>query len=465
MDNEHVIGRLVKIGLTFLYLLIGVPSLSVLAQPQRQTDAHTQPKDNTGWARFNDPTLDSLISLGLTSSPNLKAALSRVEEARIRAQVAQSFLSPSVRSSAILSTQSLSEHRPVAVPVTADRLPRFQLNTFQVLPVDVSYELDLFRRIRNSVTVANLQAQATEADYRAFRLVLAAEIARFYWLVRANDAEQRVFRQNLVARDSTVSIIKERFRVGLINQIDVQRAETDVAQLRVQIISLQRARTELVNGLAQLCAQNPAFFSIATGNLPPALPIFPYAGISPDLLRRRPDLEQLERLTQAAETQVAVTQAARMPRVTVGGSGGLLSGQIGPWFTAGSATYSVGVNASVPLFEGGRNRQNITLAGQQVETARQTHQQQIQIAQREAETALDNLTILRQQIDAQSQTVSLARRTEQYNRELYVRGLTTYLEVLDAQRTILIAEQSLVQLRGQEASYWVALLRALGGDY
>ena len=451
MNYRKAIKR-IKIGCIVLYLLI-------------HSFAHSQSKDNAGWARFNDSTLDSLISLGLTNSPNLKAALSRVEEARIRVQVAQSFLSPSVRSSAVLSTQSLSEHRPVAVPVTADRLPRFQLNTFQLLPVDASYELDLFKRIRNTVTLTNYQAQATEADYRTFRLVLAAEIARFYWLVRANEAEQRVFRRNLVARDSTVSIIQERFRIGLINQIDVQRAETDVAQLRVQLISLQRARTELVNGLAQLCAQDPAGFSLAPGNLPTTLPTFPYTEITADLLRRRPDLQQLERLTQAAETQVAVNQAARMPRVTVGGSGGILSGQIGPWFTAGSATYSVGINASVPLFEGGRNRQNITLAGQQVETARQTYQQQLQVAQREAEVALDNLTILRQQIEAQSQTLTLARRTEQYNRELYVRGLTTYLEVLDAQRTILAAEQSLVQLRGQEAGYWVALLRAIGGDF
>jgi multidrug efflux system outer membrane protein len=187
-----------------------------------------QTKDTAGWAKFNDTTLDSLIDLGLRNSPNLKAALSRVEEARLRVQIAQSYLSPSVRSAVVLSTQSLSEQRPVAIPVTADRLPRFQLNTFQVLPVDVSYELDLFHRIRNTVTVANLQVQATEADYRAFRLVLAAEIARFYWLIRANDAEQGVFRRNLLARDSTVAIIRERFRVGLINQIDVQRAETDV---------------------------------------------------------------------------------------------------------------------------------------------------------------------------------------------------------------------------------------------
>lgn len=435
----------------------------LLLLPVKLTKAQTT--ESTGWARFHDTTLDSLINLGLTNSPNLKAALSRVEEARLRVQVAQSYLSPSIRSGAVLSTQSLSEYRPVSVPVTSDRLARVQMNTLQILPVDASYELDLFRRIRNGVTVASLQVQASEADYRSFRLVLASEIARVYWLVRANDAEQAVFRRNVQTRDSTVGIIRERFRVGLINQIDVQRAETDLAQLRVQLLTLQRGRAELVNGLAQLCAQSPAQFTLSAGSLPAAYPTYPYTDISVELLKRRPDLQQLDRLTQAAETQVAVTNAAQMPRVSVNGTGGLLSGRIGPWFTPGSATYLLGINASVPVFEGGRNRQNVSLATQQVETVRQTYQQQLQVAQREAETALDNVQILRQQIDAQTQTLALARRTEQYNRELYIRGLTTYLEVLDAQRTILNVEQLLVQLRGQEAGYTVALLRALGGDF
>ena len=154
-----------------------------------------------------------------------------------------------------------------------------------------------------------------------------------------------------------------------------------------------------------------------------------------------------------------------VPRVSLVGQGGLLSGTIGSWFAPSSATYLIGVNASVPLYEGHRARQNIALSRQVAQTAQQTYQQALQVAQRDAETALDNLTLLRQQIDLQNQTLTLARRTEQYNRELYVRGLATYLEVLDAQRSILTAEQQLVQLRSQEVQYVVALLRAVGGDF
>ena len=419
----------------------------------------------SGFRRFNDPTLESLIQLGLDNSPNLKAALSRLEEARLRVRVAQSFLSPSVRSSALITTQSLSERRPLSVPNQGDLLPRFQLNTLQLLPVDASYEVDLFKRIRNSIAIAELQTQASVSDYQAFRLTLAADIARTYMLIRGNDSEQAVFRRNIQSRDTTLSILRERFRVGLINQIDVQRAETDYASLQVTLKGLQRARVELVNGLAQLCGQDPSQFTVSEGTLPTAVPVYPYASVTAQQLQNRPDLIQFVRQNQVASAQVVLQQSATLPRVTLVGSGGFLSGRIAPWFTTSSATYVVGVNASVPLYEGHRARQTVALARQQIQTSQQTYQQALQLAQRDAETALDNLTLLRQQIELQNQTLALARRTEQYNRELYVRGLATYLEVLDAQRTILTAEQQLVQLRSQEVQYAVGLLRAVGGDF
>lgn len=420
----------------------------------------------SGFQRFGDPTLESLIQLGLDNSPNLRVALSRLEEARIRVKVAQSFLSPSLRSSVLLTTQSLSQHRPLAISTAVpDELPRFQLNTLQLLPIDASYELDLFKRIRSGIAVADLQAQASVADYQSFRLSLASDIARTYFLIRGNDAEQTVFKRNIQSRDTTLGILRERFRVGLINQIDVQRAETDYAGLQVTLKGLERARKELVNGLSQLCAQDPNQFSVPVGLLPTAIPSYPYASVTPEQVQRRPDVIQYIRQNQIATAQITLQQNTTLPRVTLVGSGGVLSGRLGPWFTPSSATYIVGVNASVPLYEGHRARQNIALSKQQAQTNQYVYQQAVQLAQRDAETALDNLSLLREQIGLQNQTLALARRTELYNRELYVRGLATYLEVLDAQRTILTTEQQLVQLRSQEAQYAVALLRAVGGDW
>ncbi len=418
-----------------------------------------------GFRRFNDPLLNTYIEQGLSNSPNGRAALSRLEEARIRVRVAQSFLSPSLRSSILITSHSLSEHRPLPIPNAPDLLPRFQLNTFQVLPIDASYELDLFRRIRNSITVADLQAQSTDADYQIFRLSLASDIARTYWLVRGNDAEQAAFRRNIQSRDTTLSILRERFRVGLISQIDVQRAETDYAGLQVALRGLARARVELVNGLAQLCADETGQFAVPVGALPESLPAYPYTQIEAAQLARRPDLVQVVRQGQVADAQAVQQQSSIYPRVNLVGQAGVLSGRIGSWFTPGSATYLVGINASVPWYEGHRARQNIALAKQQAQTIGQTYRQTLQLARRDAETALDNLTILREQIELQQQALTLARRTEYYNRQLYVKGLSTYLEVLDAQRTVLASEQQLVQIRSQEVQYVVALLRAVGGEF
>ncbi|WP_234735250.1 efflux transporter outer membrane subunit [Tellurirhabdus bombi] len=422
--------------------------------------------DLQGWHRFNDPTLDSLISQGVRENADVKIAISRIEEARRRVRIAESFLQPSVRSGISATTQSLAPNRPFQLATVSDaQRQRFQLNTFQVLPVDASYELDLFKRIRNTIAVNSYQAQAIEADFRAVRLIVASEIARLYWQIRSNDAEQIIFRRNINSRDTTVSIIESRYKAGLVNRLDVLRAQTDLANLRTQIQALERVRAELVNGLAQLLALEPATFLLEKSDLPTAWPVVPFTAISADLLRRRPDLQSAERQNQAAGANVSVARAARMPRLALNGSLGTISGQIGPLLLPGSFTYLLGANALIPLFEGGRNRQNVALANQQLTTSQATYQQRFQVAQREAEVALDNLVNLRLQLDAQAQALTLARETERYNRELYVRGLTTYLEVLDAQRTILASEQTFVQLRGQEALQTVALLRALGGDF
>lgn len=429
---------------------------SIAAQPISVRD---------GWAVFQDSTLDSLIDTGLTNNPDIRVAVARVEEARIRVRIAESFLVPSIRSSLNFNTQSLSEYRPVAVPVASERLPRLQLNTLQILPIDASYEVDLFKRIRNTVRVTDLQRQVSESDVQITQLVVASEIARLYYLIRANDSEQTVVRRNIVLRDSTISIIRARFQAGLTNEIDAKRAETDLANIRVLLLGLERGRTELVNGLANLCGQNPVGFSLSPGRLNTGSPELPFATISDGQLRRRPDLLQAEQQTQISNVQIQVNRSALYPRINLIGSGGTLTGRIGGLFFPASMTYLLGVNASIPIFEGKRNQQNIGLARQQYRTADLAYQQRYLTAQREAETALDNLQNTRQQIDAQNIALESARYTERLNRELYVKGLTTFLEVLDAQRTVLDSERQLVILQGQRASYTVALLKALGGSF
>jgi multidrug efflux system outer membrane protein len=438
------------------FLLIAICGV-LLNQALAQTGSSSD-----GWGRFADPTLDSLLSLGLRENPDLQNALSRVQEARLRIGIAESYLAPSVRTNPLISTQSLAPNRPVQIPI-ASELPRFQLTTYS-LPIDVSYELDAFRRLRNGVKLADLQAQITQSDYQAVRLTVAAEIARIYFLVRANDAEQAVFGRSLAARDSVLAILRERFRVGLSNEIDAKRAETEIAGLRAQQLNLLRSRVELVNGLAVLVGRDPVTFSLPPKELGP-LPLAPYEQIPAESLRKRPDLVQAEQQTRAAETGIDIARAGLLPRIALNGSAGLLSGHVEKWFLPSSAYYLAGVSASVPIFEGKRAQQNLTLARQQRTTAQTVTQQRLFTARREAEVAFDNVRYFRQQVEAQLLTVGTARQTERLARELYLKGLSTYLDVLDAQRTTLDAERTLTQLQGQVYVNTTLLFKALGGDW
>lgn len=409
---------------------------------------------------FVDPELDKLIEAGLSFNPDVKNALSRVEEARIRIRVAESYLHPTVRGNPGIQTQSLSPNRPVQfVNVRAQRV---QLTTFQI-PVDASFELDLFRRLKQGVRLSEIQTQITEADVQITRLAVASEIARLYALVRANDAEQIVFDRTLTARDSVLAVVRERFRIGLTSEIDVRRAETEIGNLKTQQSALQRSRHELENGLAILTGQSPESFTLARS----VLPMYPtpvYATITPELLKNRPDIQQTDLQISAADVNADIASKALKPRVIAAGSGGLISGRVGDVFLPSSYTYTVGATASFPIYEGRRNRENINLARQQVQTARTVIDQRLVNAQREAEVALDNIRDLETQIANQQNVIETAGKTELLVRDVYKKGLTTYLDVLDAQRTSLEAERQLAQLQGQRLIYAVALWKALGGQ-
>lgn len=408
---------------------------------------------------FADPVLSDLIDKGLSFSPDVKNAVSRVDEARVRVRVAESYLKPTVRGNPLVQTQSLSPNRPVQFANV--NVQRVQVSTFQI-PVDASFELDFFKRLRQGVQLAQIQTQVSEADVRIARLAIASEIARVYALVRANDAEQLVFTRTLASRDSVLAVVRERFRIGLTAEMDVRRAETEIAGLRTQQAALQRSRHELTNGLAILTGQDAGGYSLAPAGLP-AYATPTYENITVDLLRSRPDIQQSDLLTNAADVQVGIAKTALKPRINLLGSGGLQSGTIEKVLYPTSYTYTVGAGASIPIYEGKRNRENINLARQQVQTAKLAVDQKVVVAQREAEVALDNIRDLETQLTSQQSVISSARQTERLVREVYGKGLTTYLDVLDAQRTTIDAERQLVQLQGQRLVYAVALWKSLGG--
>ncbi len=421
------------------------------------------PAGEAWWQVFADPLLDSLVRAGLAGNLDLKAAVSRVEEARARVKIAESYWYPSLRLNPYVGTQSLAPNRPVPIPVQDGQLGRFTLNTFQI-PVDLSYEVDLWGRLKRQVQVNQLLFEAGQAEYRAVQLAVVAEITRTYLLLRTTDAERSVLRKSLGLRDSSLAVADARFRAGLTGQMDVERARTEVAGVRLQLESLLRSRTELELSLGVLLGAAPGNLTLREGPIPAA------AGTiaAPDpasLVSRRPDLVQAERQAGATARQVGVNKAALLPRLNLVGSAGLISREAGLLAETGSATYLLGAGLSLPLFEGNRNRNLIAVSERQAEAAALSYRQRVLQAGREVETALANLQLLTGQLATQQEALASAQRTRQLSRELYVKGLTTFLDVVDAERTALELERQAVNLQGQQTLYTVALVRALGGSW
>ena len=422
------------------------------------------PAADPWWTVFDDPLLDSLEQAGQQNNLDLQGVMSRVEEARARVKVAESYWFPSIRLEPGLSTQSLAPNRPLALQVQNEQqIARFQLNTYQI-PLTVSYELDLWQRIRGQVKTTNLLRQSAEAEYLAARLTITSEIARTYWLLRATDTERLVVRRGIGLRDSTLRIAQARYQAGLVNEMDVQRAQTELANARFQLQSLDRSRTELELSLAVLVGVPSGSLRVAEGPLPDELPLVP-TSLPTDLTFRRPDLLQSERLVAAANSQVKVSKTALLPRLSVQGSAGFISQDMGTLISPESGTYLAGAGISIPIFEGRRNRNNIVVAQKQAQTASLTYQQRLLTATQEVETALANLQILSQQTATQQQALQSAQRTRRYARELYVKGLTSFLEAVDAERTALDSERQAANLKGQQALYTVALIKAIGGNW
>ena len=453
-----------KVLSRFLSALVLAAGLSPTLAQSTATGKTNDPAIESWWTIFNDPLLDSLEQVGLQRNLDLQILVARVDEARARLKVATSYQYPSVRLSPYVANQSLSPNRPVALALQEGQvLNRFSLQTYQV-PLEVNYEIDLWQKFKNQVKSSKQVQEATEAELQAAALTISAEIARHYFLVRALDSEQRVMQRGIGLRDSTLNIAGARYKAGLVNLMDVQRAETEVAIARLQQEELSRNRRELELSLAVLLGMQPGTVQIKFGLLPASLPTVP-AVAAADLVLKRPDLVQSERMVAAAKSQVETSKAALLPRVNLLGSAGLISRDIGPILSPNSGTYLVGASVSLPVFEGYRSKSNITIAQTQVQAATFTYQQRQLIAVQEVETAAANLQILSRQVLVQQQALQSAQKTRLYARELYVKGITSFLEAVDAERTALDLERQAVNLKGQQAIYTVALIKALGGNW
>jgi multidrug efflux pump len=415
------------------------------------------PKDNW-WVVFEDRELNQLEEQAIQANQNLKAAVARVEQARATARVARSELMPQANFNPSLYRQRYSPNQdPSFGNITA--------NTFNV-PLDLSYEVDLWGRVRRSFESARADAQASLADYYNVLLTLQSDVAQNYFTLRAVDEENAIVASTVGLRNEQVRLVRSRFQGGIGNDLDIARAETELATTEADAAELARRRTELENALGILVGSNPSTFRLAAhpsgwNPKPPEIP----AGLPAELLERRPDVAQAERQLASANARIGVAKAAFFPVLNLTASGGYLSGDVNNLFNWESRTWTVGPSLSLPIFAGGRNRANYKKARAAYEESVALYRQRVLVAFGDVEDSLSGIRHLSDEAAAQERAVTNSQRAANLAEDRYRSGIVSYLDVVDANRDVLQAQRSDAQLTGQRLAITVQLIKALGGGW
>jgi multidrug efflux system outer membrane protein len=416
------------------------------------------------WTLYGDPALDGLVEEALTYNQDLVAATARVDEARALARVADSQQLPAVDAT-FQRDRSRSSSRsatplPPSVPLERNDY-RAQLN--------VSYEVDLWGRLRSASDAARAGLLATEAARETVRITLATEVVRAYFTLVAFDAQVEATRRSLGLRSDGLVLQKVRNTAGLINDFTLRQLEAEVAAARAQLPALEANRTAQELALAVLLGRSPrAIMENAVARRgeqgEPSVPVVP-EGLPSDLLLRRPDVVQAEQILIGANARISEARASLFPRIGLTGYLGSESAQLGDLFTAPARIWSLAFGLAQPIFQGGRLFAEVEAVKARERQAIAQYQKTLQEAFREVRQALNTQIKAREAFDAEStRTVALAEAVR-LARIRYENGLISQLEVIDADRSLLQAELNRSDaLRVQRAAV-ADLVKALGGGW
>jgi len=409
------------------------------------------------WNIFNDAELDSLQNQAVAANQDLKRAVARVGEARALARASEADLYPNLSSSGGHSLNRTSEN--------VERAPRRNFEYEEhYRQLELSYEIDAWGRVRRSIEAGKAELAATATDMQVVLLTLTSDVARNYFLLRSLDREKEVTQATVALRRDTVQLQQTRNQAGLINEVDVSRARTELANVEAELHSITRSRAQVEHALAILCGKAPSEFTISSASktvVPPEIP----AGLPSSLLERRPDVVEAEHKLHAECARIGIAEAAFFPTFKLTGYGGGATADLGTILSWQSRFWSLGPSIHFPIFEGGRNQANLNAAKARYEQSIASYRGTVLNAFREVEDSLSDLSTLAAQGGAVSRALASARDTATLAAQRYEQGLTSYLDVVDAQRAALQAERTEVQLAGQRAMSTVLLAKALGGGW
>jgi outer membrane protein, multidrug efflux system len=422
-----------------------------IATPQ----AHL-PKGNW-WEIFGDEVLSRLETEATAANQDLKAAAARFEQARAVADVARSGLFPRVGVSFQPVEQHDSKNRPTGGK------PGQTYDSF-TLPFDLSYEVDLWGRVRHTVESATAQKEASADDVESARLAIQAEVAADYFALRALDADKSLLLSSIEAYRKSLGLVRNRRAGGMVSDLDVAQAETVLKTTEAQLPDNALQRAKFQNALAVLTGKNASLFRIEERPLDLA-PLAVPPGLPSELLERRPDIAAAERRMASANANIGVAKAAFYPAIKFNGLAGLQSADVSMLFDWPSRFWAVGPSLTLPLFQGGQLTANLRQSEAAHDETVAKYRAIVLAAFADVENNLAAEYLLASEYAQELAALQSARRQLEIANNRYREGLVTYLDVATAQNLTLGIERTGERLRGQQLVAAVALIKSLGGGW
>ena len=434
------------------YKELGAPNVSAAWKPAQPGDQASRGK---WWEAFNDGELNRLEEKLNISNQNIAAAAAAVQSARAIVRQARAQYFPVVTAAPSITNSRLSTAFGQTIGKTF---------TAYSMPFDVSWEPDLWGRVRSTVRANAAAAQASVADLENVRLSAQAELAADYHELRGQDALKRLLDSTVSAYQASLELNSAEYTAGLASDEAVAQAETQLRSTQAQDTNLAVLRAENEHAIATLIGQPASMFSILANDLTPNPPTIP-VGVPSELLERRPDIAAAERGVAEANTQIGIANTAFFPNLILSASAGFQSLTTAKWFEWPARVWSVGPGVAQAIFDAGLRR----ATGQQFQGAYErtvaNYRQTVLTAFQEVEDNLAALRALDTVIQQQDSAIQAAKRTLDIAQARYKGGLDPYLNVIVAQTSWLADQQATVTLRMQQMVASVQLIKALGGAW
>jgi multidrug efflux system outer membrane protein len=439
---------------------VPVPEQHRAAEPPAPGREAVSLADVQWFALFQDERLQALIQTALENNYDMRIAAARVLEAAAQLGVTRSFLLPTVDGTATVARDRVSEERFLSPPAGVSS----EGNTF-LLGLGLTWEVDIWGRIRRQTEAARAELLATEWAQRAVLVTVISQVASAYFALLELDSELEIARRTLASHQHSLRLTQLRLEQGVSTRLEVRQAETLLYTAAATIPLVERQLVQTENAIRLLLAQPPGDIlrgrTLTEQPIPPEIP----AGLPAALLERRPDIRASEEVLVAANAQIGAAKALYFPRISITGLLGIESAELDEFIKSSALTWSIGANALQPIFNYGRVRSiNEATRASYLRLLAQ-YEQTIQTAFREVSDALIGYHKSREQRIQQEFLVEALRDSVELANKRFFGGLDSYLQVLDAERELFDAELNLARLQRDERLNIVELYRALGGGW